>query len=88
MFVRDPSFFEHGDVVECTREITIPQGKFTIGHKFVITSTRDHVGTAMRCPITGYVITDPAGLSNIKFVESKGSTNDYDRPVSSQFQDR
>ena len=86
MFVRNPNFFEHGDVVEATKEISIPQGKFTAGHRFIITSTRDNVATAMRCLETGHVISKSSGIYDIKFIESKQSSSD--RSVSSQFQDR
>lgn len=86
MFVRNPHFFEHGDVVEATKEIAIPLGKFTVGHRFVITGTRDNVATAMRCPETGHTVSQSSGIYEIKFVEAKQAN--YDRPVSSQFQDR
>lgn len=88
MFVRNPHFFEHGDIVEATKEISIPLGKFTVGHRFIITGTRNNIATEMRCPETGYTISESSGIYDIKFAESKQSTNDYDRPVSSQFQDR
>lgn len=86
MFVRNPHLFENGDVVEALKEIRVPLGKFTVGHRFVITSTRDNVATAMRCTETGYTISESSGIYDIKFVESKQTNSD--RPVSSQFLDR
>ena len=86
MFVRNPHFFENGDVVEALKEIRVPLGKFTVGHRFVITSTRDNVATAMRCPDTGHTISESSGIYDIKFVESKQTNSE--RSVSSQFQDR
>lgn len=41
MFIRDPLNINQGDTVYSLKEFKIPEGKFTVGHEFVVTKVLD-----------------------------------------------
>lgn len=72
-FIRSPYFFETGEIVEITKELRIPRGTFTVGHRFRVNGTRittdgTQIATSMVCDETGIGVQEEAGIENIRLV--------------------
>lgn len=72
-FIRSPYFFEIGEIVEITKDLRVPRGIFTVGHRFRVNGTRiaadgAQIATSMVCDETGISVQEEAGIENIRLI--------------------
>ncbi len=82
-FICSPYFYETGEIVEITKDLRVPRGTFTVGHRFRVNGSRvttngTQIATSMVCDKTGICVQDEAGIENIRLIPRRSINGGLD----------